>query len=65
MNKKGFLDIELDQETLVSLGLAVLAGFVSLFVMKSVDNGIVWKGITFIATVAISFFVVRFIGSRG
>lgn len=65
MNKKGFFDFELDQENLVALGLAVAAGFISLVVMKSVENGIVWKIITFLTTTAVSYFVIRFIASRG
>lgn len=64
MNKKAQFEFEMDQENIVSIILAVVAGIVSLIVTKSTDVGIFWKIATFVSTAIVSYILVRFIGSK-
>lgn len=59
MNKRGFLDM--DEEFLVALGLGLCGGFISLFVIKSVDLGLFWKIATFLVSTIVGTFATQFI----
>ena len=73
MNKKGFIEVEMDMETMMCLGMGVLTGFIGLFIVSNQGlgfsdpiskPGLFLKFITFVCCTAAGFFMTKFIASR-
>lgn len=45
-------------------GLALLGGFLSLFVMKNVEVSIIWKILSLILTTIVCYFMVSFMQNK-
>jgi len=54
-SKRAFL--EFDTETVVAGAFGIVAGFISLIVMKSQALGFFWKIMTFGLTAVVAFFI--------
>ena len=54
----------MEPELFVSIGFGILAGFISLFVMKGAGNGFLWKIITFAVTTVVASGVAWFIFNK-
>lgn len=74
MNKKGFLEMEMDESTMIAAALGLFGGFVGLFVVsfgglgltEDVPSvGVFWKIIIFLFCTVSCFIAVKWIGSRG
>jgi len=63
MNKKGFIDfdMDLDMETILAIALGVVCGFIALFVSKGSGAGFIWKLGTFVVSMVVGFYISRFI----
>ena len=46
-------------------GLAVLGGFLSVYVMKNMQTGIIMKLLSMVATTIVCYIMVSFIANRG
>lgn len=46
-------------------GLAVIGGFISVYVMKNMQSGILIKLLSFLATTIVCYFMVSFIANKG
>lgn len=62
MNKTG--QIEFSSELLFAAILGLVAGFISLIVIKSVPLGIVWKIASFVVTTIVATIVCYFIFNK-
>ena len=49
----------------LSAGVGVFGGLLSLFVMKGVDTGLIYKIISFVLGTVICYFVFSFIRNKG
>ena len=58
------MDFEFDTETMVALALAVIEGFIVLFMMKFSGTGIGWRIIAMLLSMVAGFFATRFVLSR-
>ena len=58
------MDFEMDMETLVAGGLAVVGGIVALFMMKFSGASFIFKIAAALGTMVLSFFVCKFIFNK-
>ena len=61
MNKNGFIDLELDLNTIVYGAMGIGAGILSLYVMHASPANAFWKILTFIVSTVAGFFATKII----
>ena len=62
MNNKA--QIEMDMSTIAAAGMGLLGGFISLFVIKEMHNGVFFKMIVFLVCTAASALAAYFIFNK-
>ena len=62
MKNKG--QLEMDMTTIAALGMGILGGMISLYVIKEMHNGVLFKMLVFLVCSAASAFAAYFIFNK-